>query len=508
MAQYPEGDAGPVQLIRFNEATGDMEVCEDAARLLRTIRTPVGVVAVCGRARTGKSFILNQLLGRGAGFRLAHSHRPCTKGLWIWSRPVRLVGPDGQPYHLILLDSEGIDAYNQTAQDGVQLLSLAVLLSSMFVFNQMGPIDEAAIDRLGLVTEITKHIRVRASEGGAGEGALPVDGSELGAFTPTFLWLLRDFYFDLSDEGRQVSAREYLEAALSPQDGSSAAILAKNNIRASIKGLFPDRDCFTLVRPATDEAALRRLDEADPASLRPQFVEGVSRLTSMLFSRAAPKRIGSQIINGPMLAGLAHAYVSAINAGAVPTIATAWQGVAEAECRRAAAAAEEAYRREFDAEGVPPEPDALLAEHRRALHEAKRVFKAGAVGDPRVRSQHKDAFLAAAQRHFELHRDRALARAEAAAEAMLSDAAGRLSTAARLKESWPEQTENAPRWCLSLTRRWRGTPRRPRAPPSGRAWWPSCSGSMRTPPRSGWRARRRRRRRGSRTSARLRVRRF
>lgn len=40
------------------------------------------------------------------------------------------------------------------------------------------------------------------------------------------------------------------------------------------------------------------------------------------------------------------------------------QGVADAECRRAAAAAEEAYRREFDAEGVPPEPDALLAEHR------------------------------------------------------------------------------------------------------------------------------------------------
>jgi hypothetical protein len=31
---------------------------------------------------------------------------------------------------------------------------MAVLLSSMFVFNQMGPIDEAAIDRLGLVTEV------------------------------------------------------------------------------------------------------------------------------------------------------------------------------------------------------------------------------------------------------------------------------------------------------------------------------------------------------------------
>lgn len=58
----------------------------------------------------------------------------------------------------------------QRAQDAVQLLSLAVLLSSMFVFNQMGPIDEAALDRLSLVTQITKHVRVRATGPATGEG--------------------------------------------------------------------------------------------------------------------------------------------------------------------------------------------------------------------------------------------------------------------------------------------------------------------------------------------------
>ncbi len=77
------------------------QVCEEASKLLRAIRTPVGVIAVAGRARTGKSFILNQLLGQSTGFRLAHSHRPCTKGLWMWSHPVRMAGPDGAPYHLV-----------------------------------------------------------------------------------------------------------------------------------------------------------------------------------------------------------------------------------------------------------------------------------------------------------------------------------------------------------------------------------------------------------------------
>lgn len=51
----------------------------------------------------------------------------------------------------------------------------------------MGGIDEAAIDRLSLVTEMTKHIRVRASGGRA-------TASELGQFSPVFVWLLRVCY--------------------------------------------------------------------------------------------------------------------------------------------------------------------------------------------------------------------------------------------------------------------------------------------------------------------------
>jgi hypothetical protein len=53
----------------------------------------------------------------------------------------------------------------QTGQYSTQIFSLAVLLSSLFVYNQMGGIDEAALDRLSLVTEMTKHVRVKA--GGA-----------------------------------------------------------------------------------------------------------------------------------------------------------------------------------------------------------------------------------------------------------------------------------------------------------------------------------------------------
>lgn len=47
-----------------------------------------------------------------------------------------------------------------------------MLLSSLFVYNQMGGIDESALDRLSLVTEMTKHIRVRAGAGETGTSAV------------------------------------------------------------------------------------------------------------------------------------------------------------------------------------------------------------------------------------------------------------------------------------------------------------------------------------------------
>lgn len=44
-------------------------------------------------------------------------------------------------------------------------------------------------------------------------------------------------------------------------------------IRASITALFPNRDCFALVRPMSDERALQHLEEVPAAQLRPEFRE-------------------------------------------------------------------------------------------------------------------------------------------------------------------------------------------------------------------------------------------
>jgi hypothetical protein len=151
-------------------------------------------------------------------------------------------------------------------QYSTQIFALAVLLSSLFVYNQLGAIDEAALDRLALVSEVSRSLAGKAQ--GSGAAASSDDDAAVAAeaarFAPSFLWLLRDFYLDLSDEGRPITPREYLEAALRLAPGAGPAVASKNQIRRSIAGLFPSRDCFALVRPVNDEKQLQQLDSACP----------------------------------------------------------------------------------------------------------------------------------------------------------------------------------------------------------------------------------------------------
>jgi hypothetical protein len=50
-----------------------------------------------------------------------------------------------------------------------------------------------------------------------------------------------------SEDGADITAKDYLELALKPVKGAHGAAVAKNQIRESIRDLFPERDCCALV---------------------------------------------------------------------------------------------------------------------------------------------------------------------------------------------------------------------------------------------------------------------
>ncbi|KAL9641854.1 hypothetical protein ABK040_014108 [Willaertia magna] len=69
-------------------------LCKEGLNFLRQFKeNNIAIVSVAGRAKTGKSFLLNHLLGvdHQNGFSVQVSFKPGTKGISIWSKPFKVV---------------------------------------------------------------------------------------------------------------------------------------------------------------------------------------------------------------------------------------------------------------------------------------------------------------------------------------------------------------------------------------------------------------------------------
>jgi hypothetical protein len=93
----PEGK--PLLLVSA-DASGRFAVQPEALAVLKACSGPVAVAVVCGRARQGKSYVLNAVLrsaveGSASAFAVAPTTKPCTKGIWMWGSPLQRRAADG-----------------------------------------------------------------------------------------------------------------------------------------------------------------------------------------------------------------------------------------------------------------------------------------------------------------------------------------------------------------------------------------------------------------------------
>lgn len=297
------------------EESGKCRINEEAISMLRGLPSPISVISVAGLYRTGKSFLLNRFLGLQDAFEIGPSVNPCTKGLWIWGEPTIL--PNGGSS--ILIDTEGLGSFERDSTTDMHIFTLAVLLSSVFIYNSMGNIDEQALEALSLVCKLTEHIQVKEF----GENA-----DQYSLYFPKFIWALRDFTLDIGSFAG--APREYLEDCLRPiHPESSQDLKQKNEIRRGITSYFRDRECYTFIRPVSDERQLRNINTLPYEDLRPQFRTQMESFIKPLFYSPKYKVIDGSQLNGMMFVELLEQYVSAINKNTVPTISTAWERVVD-----------------------------------------------------------------------------------------------------------------------------------------------------------------------------------
>ncbi|KAI9183240.1 hypothetical protein H9P43_004157 [Blastocladiella emersonii ATCC 22665] len=366
-------------------------VNQKAIDLLAAVDGPIGVVTIAGLYRTGKSYVLNRLAGSNRGFDVGSRVEPCTQGIYMWivpQPPPELAAlMKNSAMTIVLLDTEGLGSFTKSKTYDVKMFSLAVLLSSLFLYNSMGSIDESALDRLSLVAELSNHIRLQQADGEAGDR--PADAYALNKFFPKFAWLVRDFGLKLELDGRAITSDEYLESVLNPIEGDSDKLRTRNLIRESIKTYFPDRRCFTLKRPVSDEKLLQRLDTLTEAEIRPQFLDQMRKVTEFVYATVMPKQLFGRTLTGANLAHLVAAYVRAMNDGGMPVIRSAWENVVSAECDRFLATAtrrwDEAWRVKV-ADALPLADDALTARfwdvHDTCVDELRAFILDKQVGEP------------------------------------------------------------------------------------------------------------------------------
>lgn len=78
-----------VPFVIYNQEKRLFEINDDAFDYLKQLPGPLGIISVAGMYRTGKSYLLNRmLLNRSGGFGVGPTINPCTKGIWIWGKPI------------------------------------------------------------------------------------------------------------------------------------------------------------------------------------------------------------------------------------------------------------------------------------------------------------------------------------------------------------------------------------------------------------------------------------
>ncbi|XP_023645336.1 desmoplakin isoform X2 [Capsella rubella] len=243
----------------------------------------------------------------------------------MWIEPVKRISEDGTEYNLVLLDVEEEGSKGIQATRNSQIFSLAILLSSVFIYGPTLGVNDIALD-LSCLLEISNHDHVGEAKGNT--------FSVLGQFSPIFVQLMTDINSEAVESGEDVT---------------------KNN------------KC---------------------ENLRPQFLYGIKSLLKFVSERVRPKQRSGTIVTGPPLASFTKSFSENVNNNVVPRISSLWQSVEELEGRKARDTATEVYMSSLKCSETPDE-SMLLEAHNKAVIKALTAFCESSIGNTEVKQKYK-----------------------------------------------------------------------------------------------------------------------
>lgn len=355
-AAVGESDAGELErafpIVEPDYGHTKLRLSKQGLEAIQRIKTPIAAVSVIGPYRSGKSFLLNQLLSLSCdkGFGVGHMRDTKTKGIWIWGTPVE-VDVDGSKVSVLYLDTEGFESIGKSNVYDDRIFALAAVLSSLLVYNLPETIREADISRLSFAVELAEEFYGR------------VKGQDV-AFEPAkLLWLIqRDFL-----EGKSV--QQMVDEALQrvPNSNGDKYIDEVNQIRDSLAIMGDNSTAFSLPQPHLQRTKLCDLEDQE---LEPLYVQRRDELKQLVASMIKPKIVQGRTLNGKEFVSFLGQILEALNKGEIPStgslVAVFNKGILE-RCLKV-------YTERMEIVGLPVPADKLKLVHGLAEDEARKLF--------------------------------------------------------------------------------------------------------------------------------------
>jgi hypothetical protein len=349
-----------MQLIEF-DANNQLVVTESGTKLLNKQKKSrnMNMLFIFGNARSGKSFMMNCLLGVPGLFKVVNSATPCTKGVDVSS----LVVPHSTLAHHVgtygasvpsndNLDVGFVDVEGQGDKDGTHdtMLALPLLVTSKVVlFNHKGaPTVNDMLSKLGVLARAADYIDLEDSEGktdehkkkeGRARGiSVHAEGKKFGHLHVLF----RDFSFEGTKEDvkEQLMGMEKVVKKVAQSGGNDPAKASKerNDIRGLLNDNFMSINVWLFKQPASADK-LRETKELPESLIDPEFIGTVKELLATVTAQlAAPTHFNGNALSGPRLASLVVQVTEQLNKGGAINVPSVFRAMEKEAVLRVAAA--------------------------------------------------------------------------------------------------------------------------------------------------------------------------
>jgi hypothetical protein len=305
-----------MEFVNVDEA-GHFRLNSDAKQYLYDTKGPLQIVSVVGRYRTGKSSLLNHLVG-SSKFLTSSTVQAQTKGLGIhiFQECEKTV---------CLIDSEGFGSVQASKTHDTSIFALSMLVSSGCFFNNLGTITSQNLRDLRLAARVAGII---------------TSCSKIGVSMPPIIWILRDFVLQLRDaHGFIMSSSEYLEECIDQSIQSND----KDDLASDIRSLFPSREAMTVPRPCDTEEDLQKM-----INIKPSFVDALKGIRKRMLNFPIKTR-QNRPIDGRELCDLVEALCTTLNTNdTIPNMDDMWSSIVTKSIEHATVLAKETFRNETD----------------------------------------------------------------------------------------------------------------------------------------------------------------